>query len=730
MSALNIDIKRLLSNGVSSLNGIAGCGKTTTVNVILTQLNVPFIWGSATRRLAEDMRFRFNIDAKTIASAFFNNDDGRFYTSEKDDIPENTVLIFDEILLTNPRVIDFINHHKDTNPIIMMTDDAQCSSPDGDTLANLYHELCNDPSTYNVYFDYSYRAEDDDTQALYHYFRDRSIKHDFIPVHELEQYFPVLNLDDITYTPDDVYATPFDDIENYLYLYFDLQNRSDVPRIMKGRRSKDNIKHPENYPLLSQKSAEQTHALFYAQAANLGSVFRLQGTQIEHPNTLYLIVDPTSFVSASVIYTAISRPVNKDMIKLVYCAPDAVKPLKTFNNKPVKLHRIYTMSTPTGDVKLKKGMFAVTPQTNYLSPDKMEQVCSAFDDEDIYYDRSLVLGSNGVPYYITKDEATRRLHGDQEIIEFDENNHITHYAITNRKQSLNSILKRDSQLHLSYVPQLYSILDKFNVNAIRAPRLASEGDRFALPLQLDLKSAYYCAFNFEKMPSDGLIKTSYDKTMLNFYLYNGDYMTDNSVITEPLADYINSHNLGSTTYLFSTPYATSTYAGRTLYNMVTSDKDLKAKAKSIAHWGYMEKHYLEEHKDCYSCHDNFTYELTFATIVSNLDLYILSIADIVNSKTFLVDAVFFECYNDDIEKKIRAALPSYIDYRIMVGNDKSDTVYQTYEELKSHEEVLKERKRMRDKLRRQNMTEEQKNKERERKRLYMQKKRKEQIQNG
>ena len=70
-----------------------------------------------------------------------------------------------------------------------------------------------------------------------------------------------------------------------------------------------------------------------------------------------------------------------------------------------------------------------------------------------------------------------------------------------------------------------------------------------------------------------------------------------------------------------------------------------------------------------------------------------------------VDAVHFDTFEDTTVSKIRSVLPDFFDFRIVCNEDKS-IVYKSYEDLKTKEEIRREKRAESQRQRRAKMREE------------------------
>lgn len=105
---------------VKVVYGVAGRGKSSIINNFFQSRNIEYLWTTSTNKLKRDAEERYNCKASTVCAALFNNDNGRFYLSEKD--PDIHTIIIDEILQTSPKVLQWIRNHRGKYNIIVLTD--------------------------------------------------------------------------------------------------------------------------------------------------------------------------------------------------------------------------------------------------------------------------------------------------------------------------------------------------------------------------------------------------------------------------------------------------------------------------------------------------------------------------------------------------------------------------------------------------------------------------------
>ena len=699
----NITDEQLMANGIKIVDGIAGGGKSSLIDKFFKEHDISYARLTSTNRLSRDASDRYNMPVKTIAAGMFKNNGTYFYAEEKDPIAQNMVI--DEILQTDPRAIEWCINHADTTNIIITTDSKQMMSPDNEErMIKAFTELRLRKDVIYRNVTKTLRARNAKTEKIYNELYGKAELPILYTTKNLIKTFPnVIRYEEMEYSPDNAYITHDNATEDYLYRDKEFASNPYLDLIPKGCIASKPPKDLHTYPMLSQNEAKRTHCKAYTQVMNVGSAVRFQGSEVMDNQKLYFLLQPDSMVSARELYTVITRMWDIDSFVIVLVNTPETTRLSKFNNLPIKNHAYLTLDESHDKVTL----------TN----NEMEKFMKDYDTDEIYYDRNEVRNTKGEVLY-------SRAGND--------------FSETPKSSvTAGSLARRDASLNYSYMEDVYKILDENNVKRITGIHKA--GARKEAKYELDLFSAYPTIMANEKMPADGilLIDGPYDDK-INFYVYrghtaNGNYLDDehkdmirftqNSIITDAMKSYIEDNDLGVCEYLFSTPYVEGCFPGAYLYKKAHDTKESKASIKRV-HYGYYQKPYikLSPNRDCYIRDEKHIYELLIAHVLSQLLYYIMTIYDILDGVSVVVDAVDFECYNEEKVKEVKDALPDYIDFRIrqtgeffkIIDGEKVETdfiLYQTYDNLPTK----KEKKQSQNKAWYQNLTEEQKE-ERNRKR--------------
>lgn len=658
--------EQLLSHGIKIIDGIAGGGKSSKIDRFFRDRGIEYARFTSTNRLRRDAIDRYNMPVQTIAAGLFENHGLRFYAEEKDAPCEHIVI--DEILQADPKAIDWCLHHSDVCNIIITTDSKQLLSPENEAkMVSAFNTLKSTDGVIYTTVTETLRPRTPETKVIYDKFYGiaDSIQN-YTTVDIKAMFNNVINYSDMEYNLTDAYITHDNVTEDYLYKDKEFANMPYLDLIPKGGLASKPPTDLSKYPVLSQIQANKTHARAYTQVMNVGSPVRFQGSEVIDTQKLYFILQPHSIVTARELYTVLTRMWDINSLVIVICDTPTNYTLKTFRGLPVKTHRYLMVDEPIGE------------STQVLTNKQMDELCSKYDTDTIYYDRDQVRDAkHGTILY-----SRSGYHGQY----FD-----------NRKSSAGSIARRDASLNYSFMDDVYSTIEPYGITHLRAihnkTRRTNEG------YELDIRSAHPTMLKFEKMPADGIIlKDHPHDDMLNFYLFDGKdtKFTDKSIITDDMKNYLESHNIGTCTYLFSTPYVTGTFPGEYLYAKTHNTKEDKANVKSDIHYGYYQKPYLTLSlmEDCYVRNENHIYELLICQIFSQLTYYMTLLSDALNASSIIVDAVIFPCYNEDTVEIVKSILPEYVEFRIMeCGSDKEHALYKNYEELLTREEKTKERKR-------------------------------------
>lgn len=329
-------------NKVKVFYGVAGRGKSSKVVDYLKANNVPFLWTTSTNKLKRDAIARYGIEASTVCSALFVNDKGRFYLEPK--TPEHTTVIIDEILQTDPKVIDWIEQHRGAINIIVLTDTHQMLTQSCNNFVTIFNTFLTQPYVVADEGTTTLRARDQQTKDIIEdlYKAEGSATTEFV---KLASTLPIIDYKDMPFNLHDIYICHKNVTEDYLYKDKNLQllHRKGIKAdlIPKGSIANKPPKNETLYPILSQIQAEREKATGYYQVANIGSCTRYQGAECKDTQKLYYIVTPSSVITNREWYTVVSRCWTIKSLVIVLHAETIPTRLQTYRGKKIKdLHTL------------------------------------------------------------------------------------------------------------------------------------------------------------------------------------------------------------------------------------------------------------------------------------------------------------------------------------------------------------------------------------------------------
>lgn len=671
MKVFGIDEKDFFDkNLVKVVDSIAGAGKSTQTHMALS--NVNYLRTTATNQLKKDAEEKFGIKCKTIASGLFENEDGRFYTDTKG-VDFDTVVI-DEILLSSSKVFDWIYENVGKVNIIITTDSHQMLAPENEKeMLSKFKELISKDFVIYKNVMKTYRARTKATEVMYNTLYNLSESNEFLTGAQLASMFKTETYENVAYNKTDTFICHTNNIEDKLYKDFKLSSDYSNDLITKGRISSRTIKDFTKYPILSQYKSQTTKSDAYLQVANLATPTRFQGSEVNVGNKLYYFVESTSHVTARELYTVCTRCMDIDDLVIVVIDNVAKhERIKTFHGKVVKKSEILTVES--------------NEDTQTFSKKMMNEFLKKYDTDEVYYSRDVVYKKNS------------------KVIAYKADSFKVPESSQKKSVTMSSLAKKDGDLNYTFMNDVYRCLDKSNIEYIRCP--IPRARRAETKYQVDMYSAYQAVCNNCYVPVDCELSYEESSDKMNFYLYEGKVLSNRSLITDNLKTLVEQNNLGKCTYLFSTDKKTGCKVGEYLHNKAYESVESKQEIKGL-HWGYFQKRFLSLSYDesCYVCSECNKYELFIVSIISELSYYMLQLREALNSDYIHVDAVHFDTFDDTIVSKIRSILPSFFDFRIVCNEDKS-IVYKSYEDLKTKEEIRREKRAESQRQRRAKMREE------------------------
>ena len=280
------------------------------------------------------------------------------------------------------------------------------------------------------------------------------------------------------------------------------------------------------------------------------------------------------------------------------------------------------------------------------------------------------------------------------------------------KFTARSLVDKEAYFDYTFMDDVYKILNDHNVERISYCHYKNRSQKSDFSYDLDLFSAYPAILKFGKLPIDGKIYTEYDKNKMNFFLYKGQELTENCIITDAIADYVSNKEKE---YLFSTDYRVGSKMGDYLWEKAHKTEEDKKSLKSV-HYGYWQKPFLESHVEnrksiilneetkemekgtrrtgYYVRVESHNHELLMVAICCEMLSIILKMIGVCNGYV-QIDALHFND-NKNIQplKNFMATNYPNLDYRI---EDKvnGEIIYKSYEDLKTKKEVQREQARLR-----------------------------------
>ena len=686
----DVDDKTFDSFNLIVIDGIAGAGKSSKLHEYMQQHGIKYGRYTSTNSLKRDAANRYNMEVKTIAAGLFTTENMKFYHDFKE--PEFSVVVCDEILQTSPRIFDWADEFKDRCKIIMLTDSSQLLAPEQEVvMEHRFNEFIKRDDVLYIQIDTTLRARDVATKEMYEELYKDAKSNKSVRFNQLANMFKVVNYSDISYEPDKLFITHTNEIESFIYKDWNLSSRHDLELIAKGRISGKEKFNSYNYPIMSYAEASSSRIQSHLEVANIGSTNRMQGKETAFGT--YFIVERTSVVSMRELYTMVTRNWNIDNITLVVIDIEHDKKIATFKGLPIKHEAFLTVDCD---------------ETHYVSEKDMQHIFDKNPDtETICYNKDIILCKHNpkIVAYCTSNKKFKpgMLSYSKQLDMYVDTNPIQN----TKKSTAGSLIRKDATMNFSYCNEMYSIIDKIDgINHLFGTHRLN--GRQQSHYQVDIYSAYMAVLSNCYMPADGFLSYEYDADMINVYLYEGSVLSNKSLITDELKDYVENKNLGKCTYLFSVPRQQGCLLGSILkakaYKSIEDKKSLKD-----VHYGYYQKKYLSlsSDKSCYIINEAHKYEILMVVILSTLLYYMMKLNDVLNGNYICIDAVHFDNLENDTIDKIKSVLPEWFDWRIK-SNEADFTVYQTYEDLKSKDEVRNDKRNEGKRNKRANMTEEEK----------------------
>lgn len=665
---------KVLSNfeKLKILNGIGGSGKTTYLCKTFEEHNVSYIHMTSTNRLKRDIQKRFpNRTVTTTASGLFVTENCKFYSKETE--PEIKTIVIDEVLQTHPNVIRWVKSHIGKYNIILCTDDKQTLSPEQSRyMEKSFQDLMtsDDVIVYNP--NITHRPVTKDTERLYYESYKNSKNDGYGLFDKLLRNSPIMNFENLDFSENDIYITHTNQLEDDLYKKFDLSNRYDLELIPKGTISSKEIKKVETYPILPQLRTNNTPFLGYFQQSNVGTVIRYQGSEVYPDQKLYYLVNRNSRPNDREIYTLITRMKDINSLVIVECPENLNTPLVSFNGLEVVKEQTLILSKDEPIEKMDKQTFQQKlGEQNSLSRPEGKIYTSIIYDGHRYTEGSFKMNTNE----------------------------------TKPKVSLTSLLKKDQFLKCDKMNQILRIVDALNIGTypLQPRNRRNEESKKNQKYGVDLFGAYPSILKFGIIPDLTTFSPDDSKEVkLGIFTEDGLYKKGTWVMS-PLFEELEDEPI---TMIGSFKRIDHTYTGDRLYTLYHKSVEDKLEAKKGCRWGFLEKKYLQKVKagknEYYLIREKNQYELLMTSILSNLSFLIDEIRrEIYGSNSWghqLVDCLYFDT-NENIKELGRRLNSKFFEYDFRISKittdgkfSENEVLYQTYENLKTKEELKKNRK--------------------------------------
>lgn len=673
---------------VKIIDGIAGAGKSSLIDAFFKSKEIHYMRCTSTNVLRRDAEERYNIPCETVAGGLFTTENCHFFMAEK--YPEIKTIVIDEILQTSIKTLDWIDSHKGDYNIIVTTDSCQMLAQDsGVAFLNKFLEYTkNDYCIYRELTE-TKRARDAQTKGIYSYLYNK-VKEETKAFDEVKNCFEFIEMDSIDYNPNDVYICHTKEIEEELYQRWGLDSRYDLPLIPKGNIARKQPKDISRYPIYSQIKSERHKSVgAYLQIKNIATPTRYQGSEVTDEQTLYYIIEKDSVISNRELYTVLTRCYHMASMKIVYIDLNRKPKIKEFNNLPVTKYLFYEVKTEEEFNYIKKEL-----KKNFLFFQKMM----------MEKQREIGLKNGAYNRHCLKYDGT--IYTVNELVEEEQQKYIP------PKFTARSLIEKEAYFDYTFMDEVYQILDEHGANRIYYCHYKNNTKKDDYSYDLDLFSAYPAVLKFGKLPIDGNIYREESPERLNFYLYKGNDLTPNCIVTDTIANILPRKD---TEFLFSTDYRIGSKMGDYLWAKAHKTQEDKKSLKCV-HYGYWQKPFLEPYVDerdslilndetgkmekgirktgYYVRVEGHNHELLMVAICCEMLAIILKLIT-AEYGYVQIDALHFNNKEkmNDLIKIMQTYFPNY-DFRI---EDKTNhtILYKSYEDLQSKEDIKREQARLR-----------------------------------
>lgn len=325
-----------------------------------------------------------------------------------------------------------------------------------------FTEFCKNKCVLYTHLTKTLRAKDKETEAAYNKcYKESGEKCDLF--RRYAQTIKKEELKNVKYNANNAYICHTNDIEEYLYNIWGMQNNYAAPLIPKGDISSREDIDFAKYPIVPQNMA--TRISSYLQIENIGSVTRYQGSEVSENNYLYYFVEKGATVTNREFYTMITRSKLFRNIRLVYVEPEKDERLKTYNGKKI-----------INKILINVSQYEQCDANGTMLRDVIESGKSLTEEQKEY-----VLNNFNAT---TKEEKAVMFTIDGEKIKDKNTNE--------RRVTMNSLIKKEPYLHFKNMSKFYRTLEKVqNENCV-----IDFIDEIETPANIDTKHERRDNFNF------------------------------------------------------------------------------------------------------------------------------------------------------------------------------------------------------------------------------------------
>lgn len=704
---------------IKILDGIAGSAKSSGIDKIMKENGILYGRYTSTNKLKNDAKKRYGGNNYTIAGGLFKTVEMEFYSEEKK--TEFDTVVIDEILQTNTKVFKWCEENVGKKNIIICTDSHQMLSPyNGETMLHKYNEFCDNDYCVKFEMHYTFRPVNETTRKLYNYCFDR-VMEDCNLWKQFRSKLNRIKFEEMPFSHDNTYICHTNDIEEELYKKFDIGNDYTAELIPKGGiASKEDI-DVTRYPILPQ-NAINGRQMRYLQPANIGTVTRYQGSEVEPGHKLYFMVEKYSNVSNREFYTMITRA--KDMADIVIVLCNIAKPidLTEFDGKPVlkrqplKIENVtFKDKTDIEKYKNEKGEYTI-PE------DKMKEI--------LYNNKQ-----QGKAYF----ENFAYIDGTMAKIESPKQETDGHRP----GPTLFSLYQKEPEAFCKFMPNFMQAFEAAQKQRFSGRKLETDSllhctikdtdkPEEEYEYGLDLCCSYPSIMKNEPMPDgrtfysrDDFVEDDCQHTQIKtsgidfYYIPFCEGVSEGIVATGEFVRYMQNWRKENKNiqkwqksfsdcvaiYIGSFP-AYRSKVGQYIYDMEHKDVETKKKFKQSLHYGWLNKPFIEANTMDrkgnvveYVMNENQVFQMIYLHIKSVQCMMMMKIKEKIygnhsNGRTH-EDCEYFNYDGDVVQlgKEISEMFPGY-DFRIFKTETK-EVVYKTYEELKTKKEIKKEKDRER-----------------------------------